>query len=389
MIEQKALAMSDELIALRRALHKVPETAFLEKRTSKIIQDKLTEYGIPFEVVAKTGVVGIIKGAKDGKTVLLRADIDGLPIEENSGVEFKSEIDGFMHACGHDVHTTCLLGAARILNEMKDQLSGNVKLVFQPAEEGVGGALPMINEGVMENPHVDSAFALHVEPLEEVGNIQIRDGAIMASPDDFELTVHGVGGHGAYPDKCVDPILVASMIVNAYQTIVSRQIDPMTPAVVSVCSFHAGNCTNAIPNSATLTGTARSLSKETRAKLAHLLEKIAVDTAESMGATCDFEFKPLYPPTINSKEANEVVVNAAKKLNIIKDVVTLEKASMAGDDFAYFIDKVPGSYFKLGVGNKEKGINYPIHSPKFNIDESALSIGSALMAQIAFEYLNK
>ncbi len=387
MLQEKALAMSDELIEVRRKLHRIPETAFEEVQTSKFIQNKLTEYGIPFEVVAKTGVVGLIKGGKQGKTVLLRADIDGLPITEEAAVDYKSEIDGHMHACGHDIHTTCLLGAAKLLNDIKSELCGNVKLVFQPAEEGVGGALPMINDGVMENPHVDAAFALHVEPMEEVGNIQIRDGAIMASPDDFELTVHGVGGHGAYPHTCVDPIVTASMIVNAYQTIVSRHFDPMTPAVVSVCSFNAGSCTNVIPDSAHLTGTARSLDKQTREKLMYLLEKIAVDTAASMGAKCEFEFKPLYPPTINSKAMNKIVTGAAEKLDIVKNVVELESASMAGEDFAYFIERVPGAYFKLGVGNKAKGINYPIHSPKFTADESALPIGAALMAQIAADYL--
>lgn len=388
MIQEKALAMSDELISIRRSLHKMPETAFEEKKTSKFIQDKLTEYGIPFTVVATTGVVGLIKGGHEGKTVLLRADIDGLPITEEADVEYKSEHEGFMHACGHDVHTTCLLGAAKLLNENRENLHGNVKLIFQPAEEGVGGALPMINEGIMENPHVDSAFAFHVEPLEEVGNIQIRDGAIMASPDDFELTVYGRGGHGAYPHNCVDPIVVGCMIVNAYQTIVSRHFNPMTPAVVSVCSFNSGTCTNVIPDSATLTGTARSLDKESREKLMYLLEKIAVDTATSMGAICDFKFKPLYPPTINDKEMNKIVSGAADKLDIVKNVVVLENASMAGEDFAYFVDAVPGSYFKLGVGNKTKGIEYPIHSPKFAIDESALTIGTAMMAQIATDYLN-
>lgn len=389
MIADKALNIADELTSLRRRLHKTPELAFEEFETSKIIQETLKKYNIPFKVVAKTGVVALIEGGFDGKTILLRADIDGLPITETADVDYKSEIDGHMHACGHDVHTACLLGAAKLLNEIKDSLHGNVKLVFQPAEEGVGGALPMINEGVMENPHVDSAFAMHVEPLEEVGNIQVRDGAIMASPDDFELTVYGVGGHGAYPHKCVDPILVASMIVNAYQTIISRHFDPMIPAVVSVCSFHAGSCTNAIPDTATLTGTARSLDKESRAKLAHLLEKIAVDTAKSMGAKCDFKFKPLYPPTINDKGMNKIVVDAANKLNIVKEVVTLETASMAGEDFAYFVDLVPGAYFKLGVGNKEKGISYPIHNPSFAVDERSLTVGCAMMAQIAIDYLNE
>ncbi|MCX7714200.1 MAG: amidohydrolase [Clostridia bacterium] len=389
MIEQMALSMREELIHMRRSLHEIPETAFCENKTSQFIQNKLSELGIPYHVIAKTGVVGLIKGISNEKTVLLRADIDGLPICEESGAEYKSKIDGWMHACGHDVHTACLLGAAKILNSMKDRLLGNVKLVFQPAEEGVGGALPMIEEGVMENPYVDSAIALHVEPMEEVGNIQIKDGAIMASPDDFELTIQGKGGHGAYPHTCVDPIVIGSMIINAYQTLVSRHFNPMTPVVISVCSFHSGNCTNVIPDTAHLTGTARSLDKDTRAELMKVLKETAVDIAKSMGGECDFVFKPLYPPTINDKAMNEIIKNAAKKLNFIKKIVCLEQASMGGDDFAYFSEKVPGVYFKLGCGNREKGIVHPIHSPKFNVDEDALPIGAAIMAQAAFDYLEK
>lgn len=384
MIKQIADNMLEELIQIRRELHKIPETAFEEYQTSQYIKDRLDEFDIPWVSMAKTGVVGLIQGNHPGKTLLIRADIDGLPITEESGVPFASERHGFMHACGHDVHVTCLLGAAKLLNSLKEQLHGNVKLVFQPAEEGVGGALPMIKEGVMENPSVDGAIALHVEPLEAVGNVQLKNGPVMASPDDFKLTVRGVGGHGASPHTCVDPILVGSMIVNAYQTIVSRHFDPMTPCVVSVCSFHSGSCTNAIPDTATLTGTARSLNHETRQKLTQLLEKIAVETAQSMGAACDFEFLPLYPPTINAPEMNDLIANACD-LSGVK-TVELERASMAGDDFAYFCECVPGSYFKLGVGNETA--KYPIHSPKFQADENALPVGVAILAQAAVLYLS-
>lgn len=383
MIKQLAKDMQMELVQIRRELHKIPETAFEEYKTSQYIKNKLDEFGIPWQSMAKTGVTGLICGDHPGKTLLLRADIDGLPILEESGVPFASERTGFMHACGHDIHATCLLGAAKLLNRFKEQLHGKIKLVFQPAEEGAGGALPMIREGILENPAVDAAIALHVEPLETVGNVQIKDGPIMASPDDFTLTVHGVGGHGASPHTCVDPILVGSMIVNAYQTIVSRSFDPMTPCVVSVCSFHSGSCTNAIPDSATLTGTARSLNHKARKKLAELLEKIAVETANAMGATCDFKFHPLYPPTINDTAMNKLITEACNLTDV--NVVPLEKASMAGDDFAYFCEQVPGSYFKLGVGNETA--KYPIHSPKFQADEKALSIGTAVLTQAALLYL--
>jgi amidohydrolase len=383
MINEKAEAIKDELIEIRRYLHKYPETDFIEFVTSKYIQEKLSDYDIPFEIKATTGIVGIIRGAKPGKTVLLRADIDGLPIKEESKVEFASERDGYMHACGHDIHATCLLGAAKILNEMKDNISGNIKLVFQPAEEGAGGALPMIEEGIMENPHVDAAFALHVEPLENVGNIQIKNGSIMASPDDFEIIIHGVGGHGAHPEECVNPLSVGARILEKYHTLAN---DYNLPCVVTICSFNGGSCRNVIPDSAVITGTARSLDPVTRKKLVELLKKIAFNIADGMNAKLDFNFNVLFPPVVNDEAMNGIVAKSAEKLGL--NVVHLENASMAGDDFSYFGERVPASYFKLGVGNKAIGACYPIHSPRFKADENALPLGAAIMAQIAIDYLN-
>lgn len=388
MIEKIAFKMQDELITIRRQLHKIPEIAFEEFQTSKCISDRLTEMGIEHETVAKTGIVGIIRGKQDGKTLLIRADIDGLPVEEQIESEFKSQRKGYMHACGHDVHIACLLGTAKILNDMKDSLKGNLKLVFQPAEEGVGGALPMIEEGIMYNPKVDASIALHVEPFEKAGNIQVKSGPIMASPDDFEMVIHGKGGHGAYPHLCVDPILVGSMIVNAYQTIVSRHFDPMTPAVVSVCSFESGSCTNVIPEEARLSGTARSLDKETRKEMIYILEKIAVDTAKSMGAACDFKFKPLYPPLINDKKMNKLLIKSAEELTCVKEIVELETPSMAGDDFSYFADLVPSVYFKLGIGNLDESLNHALHHSKFCVNEDALYVGVAVITKFAINYLN-
>lgn len=383
MILECANKIKDELIEIRHTLHKTPETDFVEFKTSAFIQSKLREYGIPFEIKATTGIAALIKGGRPGKTVLLRADIDGLPIKEESGVDFKSEHEGYMHACGHDIHATCLLGAAKILNEIKNDISGNIKLIFQPAEEGAGGALPMIEEGIMENPHIDGAFAMHVEPLESTGNIQIKDGSIMASPDDFEIIVHGVGGHGAHPEECVNPLSVGAAILGKYHTLAD---DYNLPCVVTICSFNGGSCRNAIPDTAVITGTARSLDPVTRKKLMDLLESIANNTAKEMNASLEFNFNVLFPPVINNAEMNKLVINSAEKLNI--NVVRLEKASMAGDDFAYFGERVPASYFKLGVGNKAIDACYPIHSPKFKADENALPIGAAIMSQTAIEFLN-
>ncbi|MCC8169919.1 MAG: M20 family metallopeptidase [Oscillospiraceae bacterium] len=384
MIAKRAEEIKDELTEIRRTLHRIPETDFTEFKTSEYIQGKLREYGIPFEIKAVTGISALIEGTRGGKTVLLRADMDGLPIKEESGVDFASENEGYMHACGHDIHAACLLGAAKILNEMRDSLCGNVRLIFQPAEEGMGGALPMIEEGIMENPHVDGAFALHGEPLEKVGNIQIKDGSVMASPDDYEIIIHGIGGHGAYPEKCVNPLSVGAAILEKYHTL-SR--DYNLPCVVTICSFNGGSCRNAVPDTAVLTGTARSLDPVTRKRLIELLEKTAQETAKDMGASVEFNFNVLFPPVINSAEMNKIVSASAKKLGL--GIVHLESASMAGDDFAYFGERVPSAYFKLGVGNKEIGACYPIHSPKFKADENALPIGAALMAQTAVDFLNE
>ncbi len=385
MIEEKAYGMKEELILIRRALHKIPETEFEEFKTSDFIREKLNEYGIPYEVVCKTGTVATIHGKNNDKTVLLRADIDGLPINDESKFEIKSEREGFMHACGHDIHAACLLGTLKLLNEIKGTLNGNVKCIFQPAEEGNGGALPMIEENIMENPHVDAAFALHVEPLEQTGNIQIKDGPIMASPDDFKIVVHGVGGHGAYPEKCVNPLSVCAAILNKYHNVPEEY---GLPCVVTICSLNGGTCRNAVPDTAVMTGTARSADKKTRKSLINILREIADNTAADMGASIEFDFNILFPPVINDASMNDIIKQSAVKLDCVKNVIILDKPSMAGDDFAYFGEKVPASYFKLGVGNVKKDAVYPIHSPKFIADEDALPIGCALMAQIAADYLD-
>ena len=387
MIEEKAFQIKDELISIRRHLHRTPETDFEEIKTSSFIRSKLDDYGIPYTTSAKTGTVALIKGKNSNKTVLLRADIDGLPIKDESEFEIKSEREGYMHACGHDIHATCLLGAAKILNDIKDELNGNVKLVFQPAEEGVGGALPMIEDGILENPHVDAAFALHVEPLEKTGNIQIKDGSIMASPDDFKIVVHGVGGHASAPEKCVNPVTIGTAIITEFEKLNATVLKDK-PCVMTVCYFNGGTCNNAIPQTAEIMGTARSLDNETREMLIELLDKTAHETVKKHGTTIDFTFNKLFPPVVNNSEMNDVIRNSAKKLTCINEVVTLDKPAMAGDDFSYFGENVPSAYFELGVGNVEKGAVYPIHSPKFIADEDALPIGSAILSQTAVDYLD-
>lgn len=384
-IEEKAFAMKDELISIRRALHKIPETEFEEFKTAEYIRNKLTEYGIPYDIVCGTGTVVTINGNNTGKTVLLRADIDALPIKDESDFEIKSEREGYMHACGHDIHATCLLGTVKLLDEIKGTLNGSVKCVFQPAEEGDGGALPMINEGIMENPRVDGAFGLHVEPLERTGNIQIKDGSAMASPDDFEIKIQGTGGHGAYPEKCINPLTVAAAIMERCHSI-PEHYD--LPCVVTICEIHGGTARNVIPDTVTMTGTARSLDPDTRASLIKLLDEVVRDTAKKLGASAELDFNILFPPVVNNSEMNELVKKSADKLDCISKIITLDRPSMAGDDFAYYGELVPATYFKLGVGNKEKGAIYPIHSPKFMADEDALPIGVSILAQTAIDFLD-
>ncbi len=380
-IEKLAFEFADEMTQIRHVLHRNPELGNCEYKTSALIKEKLTEWGIFHEPMAGTGIKAVIRGKGDN-AVLLRADMDALPIKEESGVSFASETDGCMHACGHDMHVACLLGAAKILNNIKDTLNGSVVLIFQPDEEGNGGAERMIKEGVLDKPKVTAAFALHVEPLEETGYLQIKDGSVMASPDDFKITITGAGGHGAYPEKCVNPIDIGARILRRYKTEIKN--DPKK-RIVTICSFNGGTCRNVIPDTAVLTGTARSLDNETRRELKEKLRSIAEKTAEEMGGKAEFDFNELFPPVINNADMNAVVRRAAAELTCVKGITAPEHAAMTGDDFSYFTECLPSAYFKLGVGNKEAA--YPLHSSKFRADDRAMPIGAAILAQTAAEYL--
>lgn len=386
MLEKEIFEKSDEIIEIRRHLHMNPELSGEEYNTAKYLRKKLTEYGIEYRVSNNTGTIALIRGAKPGKTVLLRADIDALPVEEKADVDYKSKNIGVMHACGHDIHTACVLYAGKVLNDMRDELHGNVKLMFQPKEETDGGALDMINDGILEEPTVDGAFALHVEPLEKCGFLQIKDGAIMASPDDFEIIVQGRGGHGATPSDCVNPIVIGAKIIDElYALHCELSKNSKEPCVISVCAFDSGNCPNVIPDTAKILGTARTLSETTRRNVKEEIEEIAQKVCKQFGAKCEFTFNMSYPPTINNAKMNELVVSAAEKIPEIKGITVLDKSSMCGEDFSYITERVKSSYFKLGVGNDTE--NYPIHSSKFNADEDALPIGVAILVKSAIDFL--
>ena len=299
---------------IRHQIHMNPELGFEEYETSKLVSSELEKLGIEVtKNVAKTGVVGLIKGGYPGKTVALRADMDALRINEEGDYEFKSKNPGVMHACGHDGHTASLLGVAMMLNEIKDELHGNVKLIFQPAEEVEGGALPMIKEGVLENPKVDAVFGGHLWGSIEEGKVAVKHGAMMASPDIFTIKIHGKGGHAGVPHASVDPVPIMAQVITALQTIVSRKNDPTNPLVISCCNVHSGECHNAIPTEALIQGTVRTLNNETRDFAEEAIEKFVKGIVESQGASYEFEFIRQFPPLVNDKNMADVLEKAAKK----------------------------------------------------------------------------
>lgn len=375
------------MINLRETIHMYPEDGFSEFTTSKIIIEELEKLGIKVQKnVAKTGVVGLIEGKYPGKTVLLRADMDALKIQEQADVEYKSKIDGMMHACGHDGHVAGLLGAAMILNELKDNLHGNVKLVFQPAEERDGGALPMIEEGVLENPKVDAAFAAHLWGYLNEGEVHLKEGPMMASPDIFNIKVIGKGGHGAVPQEAIDPIVITCQIVNSLQTIVSRKINPLDPVVITCGRIQGGDCHNVIPNEVELEGTIRTFNEETRNWVPKVMEDLIRGITTSQGAAYEFKYEPKYPALINDKYMTSFAKESLKKVVGEENVFDLKEPNMGGEDFAYFAQKVPSAFIFVGIANNK--IEPVIHhNPYFKLDSKNVGILAQSLSQIAIDYL--
>lgn len=376
------------IINLRRYLHMYPELGFEEYRTSSIIEKALKSLGIKTKKVAKTGIIGLLEGKKKGKTVALRADIDALPIQDKKKVDYASKIPGKMHACGHDAHTATLLGAAIILSKIKDKLYGNVKFLFQPAEESGGGALPMIEEGVMESPNVDAIFGLHCDESIDCGKIGIKYGKANASSDMFEIDIMGSSSHGASPHEGTDAIVITAQIINALQNIVSRTIDPVDSAVITIGLIEGGYKGNVIADNVHLEGIIRTLSPKTRIFAKNKFRKTIKGISETMGAKAKVNIIPSYPCLINNDKMVDFL-----KLNVEflvgKDCIIIkEKPSMGVEDFAYFLEKVPGAFFYLGTRNEEKQIIHPAHSSLFDIDEDALPLGAAIHAKTVYEFLN-
>lgn len=379
-----------DLIKIRRHIHANPELSNQEYKTAEYIAGILIHLGIEVETgIFKTGVVGIIKGKNpDKKVIALRADIDALPIVEENEIDYKSLNKGVMHACGHDVHASSLIGTAKILNELKDEFEGSIKLIFQPAEEkSPGGAKGMIKEGVLENPVPDVMFGQHVFPEMDAGKIGMKSGKYMASTDEINITVKGKGGHGAMPYALVDPILIASQIIISLQQIVSRNAHYNMPTVLSFGKIIAEGTYNVVPDEVKLLGTFRTLDEDWRADAHHKIEKMAKSIAQAAGGDCDVFIDRGYPYLVNDENVTQRSFQYAKDFLGEENVEDLE-VRMTGEDFAYFAQNVPSCFYRLGVRNEKLGINANLHTSTFNIDESSLETGMGLMAWIALKELD-
>ena len=380
-IQLLAAQYAPEFIAIRQHLHANPELSYQEFKTSEFVQNKLAEMGIPFTVLATTGIMAIINGTNpSARVIALRADMDALPIQEENDVPYKSLNSGIMHACGHDVHTTCLLGAAKILQATKDSWEGTVKLIFQPGEErNPGGASLMIKEGVLENPKPQGIVALHVHPGLESGKLSFKKGRVMASADEIYITIKGKGGHAAAPHLTADTILIASQLIVSLQQIISRNNNPTSPSVLSFCAFNGGHTTNVIPSEVKLMGTFRAMDETWRNKAHELITKQAIALVEGMGAEIDLKIDIGYPTVDNDPTFTETAWQLANDYMGIENVQETE-LRMGAEDFGFYTQIIPGCFFRLGVRNEAKGITHNVHTPKFNIDEAAIETGMGMMA---------
>ncbi|MBM3413018.1 MAG: amidohydrolase [Bacteroidetes bacterium] len=387
-IQQLANTYLPELISWRRHLHQNPELSYQEFETAAFVQDKLTAWNIPYQVMAGTGVIGLIKGNNPQKKVIaLRADLDALPIQEENNTPYRSCKPGIMHACGHDAHTACLLGAAKILQETKDQWEGTVKLIFQPGEEkNPGGASLLIKEGVLENPRPDAIFALHVHTTLDTGKVSFRSGKVMASADEIYITIHGKGGHAASPQTAIDPILISAHLITTLQQMVSRRNDPFNPCVLSITSIQGGTTTNVIPDQVKLMGTFRALNEKWRFEAHQLIRETTEQLVASMGGQADLHIDIGYPCVVNEQNITSQAQQLARAF-IGESNVSETEIRMGAEDFGFYGQKIPACFFRLGTRNTEKGINSGVHTSTFDVDESALEYGAGLLAWLAVAVL--
>lgn len=388
----EAKNIKDEVISIRRHIHENPELGYEEYETSKFIKNFLKKEKISFNEIAGTGVCGIIRGTAENmqvaKVIALRADIDALPIIEKTNLEFKS-CNQKMHACGHDAHIAILLGAAKILNKYKSEFSGIIKLIFEPAEETVGGAIAMIEQGVLENPKVDAIIGLHVEETLDYGKIMIKDLVVNAASNMFYITVKGKGGHGAYPHMCVDPIVTAAKLILNLQTIISRELPPVSPAVITVGSIKAGTASNIIPEEVYLNGIIRTMTDDDRKFVLKRVEEIAKNTCYTMNATCDIKFVEGYPCLYNNNKIVNFVKQAATDILGHDNVLEQKYPKLGVESFSYFAKETKAAFYFLGTKKQGTDRVYAAHSPNFDIDENAIEIGVAIQCATVFNYLTK
>jgi amidohydrolase len=387
-IQQLSQNIFNEVVANRRHLHANPELSFHEVETSAFVARKLEDMGLEYHKMANTGLVALIKGEKPSdQVVALRADMDALPILEANDVPYKSQNNGVMHACGHDAHTSSLLGTARILTELKSQFAGTVKLIFQPAEEKLpGGASLMIQEGVLENPKPQAVLGQHVMPWIDAGKVGFRAGKYMASTDEIYVTVKGKGGHGAQPQANIDPVIITAHILTALQTIISRYNDPKSPSVLSFGKVIANGATNVIPNEVYLEGTFRTMDEAWRADAHKKMKKMAEGIAESMGGSCDFNIMKGYPFLINEEKLTNAVRGYAEDYLGKENVLDLD-IWMAAEDFAYYTQVADSCFYRLGTRNESRGITSSVHTPTFDVEEDAFKVSTGLMAYLALKQL--
>ncbi|MEE8342040.1 MAG: amidohydrolase [Candidatus Neomarinimicrobiota bacterium] len=376
-------AIKNELIANRRELHKFPELGFNEHRTAKFIADKLKSYGIDVKSgIGKTGVIGNLKGNDGGKTIALRADMDALPVQETGDIAYKSQNDGVMHACGHDGHMAMLLGAAKILSQSKESLPVNIRFIFQPAEEGEGGAQYMIADGCLEN--VDEIYGMHLWNYQPYGEIGVKSGAVMAAADIIDITIKGIGGHGATPQGTVDAIVTASNLIMNFQTIVSRNTDPLENTVITIGKIAGGHGFNIIADEVRLRGTARAMTEKNRMMIKTRIQEIIDGVAKASGATINLDYQDGYPPTINDEDATKAVQRSANK--IVGNRVVEPYLTMGAEDFSYYLQKIPGCFFFIGSAPPDlELLSVPHHCSHFDIDERALLVGASMFVQLILD----
>ncbi|MBF2047281.1 MAG: amidohydrolase [Elainella sp. C42_A2020_010] len=381
-IRAEIQALQSQLVEWRRYLHQRPELGFQEHLTAEFVAHKLQAWGIKHQTgIAGTGVVAVIAGKQPGPVLAIRADMDALPIQEANPVPYRSLHEGRMHACGHDGHTTIALGTAYYLAHHPDCFSGTVKIIFQPAEEGPGGAKPMIEAGVLHHPEVDAIIGLHLWNNLPLGTVGIRDGALMAAVEVFDLVIQGRGGHGAMPHQTMDAIVIGAQVVNALQTIVARNVNPLQAGVVTIGEFHAGHANNVIADAARLSGTVRYFDPALKGFFQQRIEQIVAGICQSHGASYQLDYQEFYPPVINNRAIVNLVQSVAETVIETPAGIVPDCQTMGGEDMSYFLQAVPGCYFFLGSANLNKGLSYPHHHPRFDFDETALGIGVELFVR--------